>query len=72
MKTMSIKSKLILLFSVMLLTLTTFLGFGIYSQHKGVQSLVSLKENQVQPLNNLKVVSDNLSWGFITRKTYSR
>lgn len=65
MKTMSIKSKLILLFSVMLLTLTTFLGFGIYSQNKGVQSLVSLKENQVQPLNNLKVVSDNLSWGFI-------
>lgn len=65
MKTMSIKSKLILLISVMLLSLTTFLGFGIYSQNKGVQSLISLKENQVQPINNLKVVSENLSWGFI-------
>lgn len=62
---MSIKAKLILLFSVMLITLTTFLGFGVYSQKKGVDSLLSLKENQVQPLNYLKVVSDKLSWGYI-------
>lgn len=65
MKTLSIKTKLILLFSIMTVTLLTFLGFGVQSQSKGLNSLVSLKENQVQPLNNLKNVSDALSWGYI-------